>query len=68
MTFLFFFLFLGKPGKQEIQANLGIFLGTPMSLDGGKHQEVMAPEGFESVNLWKEAGENLPVPSSCWLD
>lgn len=30
-----FFLFC-KPGKQEIQANLGIFLGTPMSLDGRK--------------------------------
>lgn len=38
-----------------------------MSLDGGKHQEDMALDGFESVNLWKEAGENLPVPSSCCL-
>lgn len=63
-SFLFFFC---KPGKQEIQANLGIFLGTPMSLVGGERQEDMAADGLESVNLWKEAGENLLVPSSCCL-
>ncbi|KAK9226253.1 hypothetical protein WN943_011300 [Citrus x changshan-huyou] len=38
-----------------------------MSLVGGERQEDMAADGLESVNLWKEAGENLPVPSSCCL-